>query len=158
MQDGGGLHSHSSTVRCNGGKIYRNTAGRSGGGLCLQLPLLVHIESFHIHDNKASIKGGGIDAQGWPKGKRYETFHMTDSSVHNNILSADGGDDPSGAGMNLRFLGEARIQRTRVADNQVQGTGNAGGMHCLDGSYSLDGLEVNQTMAGRVLAGIQLAH
>ena len=97
-------------------------------------------------------------AIGWvQKGEPFETFHMTDSSVHDNSVkhpkkgcADDPHNDPGGGGMHLSFLDEVHIQKTRVFDNHVEDSGNAGGIYCLDGNYSLDGLEVtNQWLAER---------
>lgn len=126
--DGGGMYvirinGIGSGATIDGGKIYHNSAGRSGGAVCLQQPF--NLNGGEIYENTAA-NGGGIYTN-------WYSHKMTGGTIRNNMANGAGG------GI-CCYGGALEMTEGAIQNNTAQ---NGGGISGLGAYFEITGGEIS---------------
>ena len=143
--NGGGIHAHTSaTINIDDGSIYSNTASGNGGGINVYGSVTVNIDGGSIYSNTASSNAGGILAEG-------SKVAITGGSIYGNTATAG-----TGGGLYAHSSATVEITGGDIYNNTAATYG--GGMHVSSKStLTFKGGEIRDNTSGSGGGGIAVS-
>ncbi len=140
-ETGGGIFQFLTDATYDGGQIQRNTATKSGGGLCTSQKSTVNLKGVSISGNSAAEFGGGVLLQGYGS-----VLNMSAGTVSGNEAQNGGGGMFISTNTTLNFYGGT------VRNNYAGKTG--GGIQHLTSTGNYSGGSVRGNTVGENGGGI----